>query len=232
MHSVMCIVSEYDILAMAASYGGYDCSFVEAGSESLDTFTCNICTNFFEDPHLTGCCRQHFCDSCLNYWFSVTRKKSCPHCRAEGKQFVHVLDKRLKHEIDSLRIHCTNKEEGCQWIGEVGSLKDHLESASGCGFVEVKCLHSCGKNMIRKYLENHLKNECYLRPYQCEHCGYKSTYWAITGIKSGHVTLFRFSYHYEVCPEYPLPCPNWCGRNDIKRKDVKDHFRQCPKRYI
>ena len=37
---------------------------------------------------------------------------------AERWEF-HFLDKqRLKREIDSLRNHCTNNEEGCQWVDE------------------------------------------------------------------------------------------------------------------
>ena len=147
---------------MAANYGGYNYSFVD---KNVECFNCEtICTKVPRDPHLTGCCGQHFCESCLNYWFTKHRKESCPHCRAEGKEFQHFLDKKLKRQIDSLRIHCTNKEEGCQWIGEVGSFKDHLKSANGCNYVVVGCPIKCKKKMKRKHLANHLKNECYLRP--------------------------------------------------------------------
>ena len=155
----------------------------------------------------------------------------CPYCGAKGKLFVHIVDKRLKREIDSLRIRCTNKEEGCQWIGEVGSLKDHLESASGCGFVEVECPNRCEipsdsdvddsslkwkmKKLKRKDLEFHLKNKCEFRPYQCTHCGYEDTF------------LTVIAHHYNICPEFPLQCPNKCSKHNIKRKDMEEHRTQC-----
>ena len=34
--------------------------------------------------------------------------------------------------------------------------------------------------------------------------------------------------HQARCPEAPLTCPNECGSNSIKRKDMKSHRSQCP----
>ena len=224
--------------AMASNYGGLDYSFVD--KKKQDKFTCSTCHLVFKDPHLTGCCGQHFCESCLKHWFTKRGKESCTHCRTEGKEFKYLVDKKFKREIDSLRIHCTNKEEGCQWIGEVGSLKDHLESANGCGYVEVECPNGClvpttaiqyrmkrktMKKMQRRDLENHVKKKCYLRPCQCVYCGQRDTYEAITG--DWH-SVPNKTCHYRKCPEFPLVCPNRCCRNDIKRKDIKDHRGQCP----
>ena len=212
---------------MATRRGGYKYKFVD--DNSLDKFTCSICTSVLRDPHLTGCCGQVFCESCLNYWFTKHGKESCPYCRAKGKDFQHFLDKRLKREIDALRIHCINKKKGCQWLGEVGSLKDHLESANGCGYVEVECPNGCYSlitKIKRKALEHHLKNDCYLRPYQCEHCGCKDTYKNITGEGDFHIHV---KSHYSRCPEFPLKCSNRCGVKDIKRKNMEDHYSQCPK---
>ena len=207
-----------------ANYGGYDYSFVD---RDLDKYTCNICKKILKDPQLTGCCGQHYCESCLNYWFTTNHRRSCPHCRTERPEFQYFLNKSVKREIDSLRIHCTNKEEGCQWIGELGSLKDHLESANGCGYVEVKCPNKCEdygfctSKPKRKDLANHLENKCYLRPYQCVHCGWNNIYRVITTV------------HYASCPEFPLPCPNNCLRlQKIKRKDMKDHRSQCPEEEV
>ena len=208
-----------------ANYGGHDYSFVD----NVDKYTCNICKKILKDPQLTACCGQHYCQSCLNYWFTTNYRRSCPHCRTERSGFQYFLNKSVKREIDSLRIHCTNKEEGCQWIGELGSLKDHLELANRCGYVEVECPKNCKTKMKRKDLSNHLKNTCYYRPYQCEHCGYKDTYRNITGI--GPATLLR-QHHYDRCLEFPLQCPNMCGRKDIKRKDVEDHRSQCPEEEV
>ena len=224
---------------MAANFGGYDYSFVD---KNLERYTCSaICTRVLRDPFLTGCCGQHFCESCLGYWFAEHYTESCPHCRAEGENFQILYDKKLKREIDSLRIHCTNKEEGCEWIGEMQFLQKHLNPANayGCGYIEVECSNSCEGatifvplKMKRKDLDNHLKNVCPLRPYQCEHCGYKDTYENITGGYYENYAVTTLSCHYNICTEFPLECPNRCGTNNIKRKDMKNHRGQCPEEKI
>ena len=83
--------------------------------------------------------------------------------------------------------------------------------------------------MKRKDLEKHLANDCYLRPYQCEFCGLKDTYEAITG--RGYFLIVweldNYSGHQAKCPEVPLTCPNKCGADKIKRKDMANHRSQC-----
>ena len=34
--------------------------------------------------------------------------------------------------------------------------------------------------------------------------------------------------HYDVCPEFPLTCPNKCGAWGIKRKNMVSHRSECP----
>ncbi len=78
----------------------------------------------------------------------------------------------------------------------------------------------------RKDLAEHLKSKCYLRRYSCEHCGHEDTYQAITGKGGPGKVVTKF--HYATCPDYPLECPNKCGENGIKRKDMPSHRQQCP----
>ena len=212
--------------------GGHDSDFV---SEVPGRFICQICANVLREPHLAVCCGQHFCESCLNQWFEKKRKESCPHCRAEGKAFNHVINKGLRSEINQLEVKCSNHGKGCKWTGELGALKTHLESDKGCGFVEVKCPNWCRrvfnvKLIQRKDLDRHLKSECDCRPYQCEHCGYKDTYHNITGKgkPSAFLVWSKETSHYDVCPEFPLTCPNICGAGSIKRKNMNSHRNECP----
>ena len=215
-------------------YGGHDCEFVQEVSDRLN---CNICSKVLRDPHLAVCCGQHFCESCLNKWFARQDKESCPHCRAEGEAFHHVIDKSVRRAVNELKIRCSNHGEGCQWIGELGELKKHLESDKGCGFVIVECPNKCitlsvVSVMRRKCLHEHLILSCYLRPYQYEFCGLEDTYEAITG--DGYFIFIGrgendYYGHQAECPEAPLTCPNICGSEKIKRKDLETHCSQCPK---
>ena len=82
----------------------------------------------------------------------------------------------------------------------------------------------------RMYLNEHLRSECSLRPFECEHCGYKDTYIAITGDTRRRVTKPGVLWypHYKTCPELPISCPNECGVKKIKRKDMEYHQMDCP----
>ena len=222
-------------------HGGYDSEFV---CEVAERFNCQICAKVLREPHLAVCCGQHFCESCLNRWFQ--QHHSCPHCRAEGKEFSHVIHKGLRSEINQLEVKCNNHGRGCKWTGELGTLKTHLESDKGCGFVEVECPNGCyaeswkttqKTSMQRNELDRHLKTECYLRQYECEHCGHKDTYCNITGrgLRRPHfVPLWassnvkKTSPHYDMCPEFPLTCPNKCVTEKIKRKNMDSHRSECP----
>ena len=138
-------------------------------------------------------------------------------------------------------------------MGELGALKTHLESDSGCGYILVECPNKCNSwpskskhfnfsiptavltTMKRKDLEIHVTKGCYLRPYQCEFCGLRDTYKAITGQGLYPVDALicnPYSGHQAECPEAPLTCPNMCGAGKIKRKDMEGHRSQCPQETV
>ena len=201
-------------------YGGYYYEFAEEVPEEL---VCSaICTKVLRDPHLTDCCGQHFCNSCLQHWFKRQGEQVCPHCRKES--FNHILDKPIKRRIDQLRVHCTNHKAGCEWVGELSTVQTHLDSDSGCGYVEVSCTNRCRSSTIpwgilkmrRKDLARHLEQECPERRYKCKHCKKEDTYKTIT------------RQHYKQCPNYPLDCPNECETTEIKRAEMDQHRSKCP----
>ncbi len=207
--------------AVNTEYGGYDNDFVETVPDRLICST--VCTKVLRDPHLTSCCGQHVCETCLNYWFEKHRQKSCPHCRAKGSGFNNFLDKKLKREISELKIWCNNKDDGCKWRDELQSLEKHIKSDAGCGYVEVKCrncpkfsLHKECHKMLRKDLDEHMQNTCEYRSVTCIHCNEKLRYY------------FQLSDHHSHCEQYPCPCPNKCGTGNMPRKDVPTHRNECP----
>ena len=142
------------------------------------------------------------------------------------------------------KVGCTNKTKGCKWVDELGALKDHLESDNGCDYVMVTCsntgyevmqmrspLSKCGEGMERRHLTHHQDNICLYRQYTCQYCGYIDTYDAIAGsgeIRNRDSMIRHGGNHYEQCDEYPLDCPNECGEENIKRKDMKTHRENCP----
>ena len=211
LHAGTCTLPKMAVASIPdqARHGGYNFNFIKAVPDRL---CCSICTKVLHDPHLTGCCGQYFCESCLEHRFKK-QKTACPHCR--HKDFNHILDKALKREIDDLEIQCTKQGLGCQWVGELSTLQTHLDSDKGCGYVAVQCSNKCRAKMKHKELKAHLERQCPLRKIQCQYCDYEGTYQTIT------------SKHYGECPHYPLPCPNKCGTTGIQRADMDNHRSRC-----
>ncbi len=188
--------------------------------EVPDKFICVICTEILCNPRLTECCGHHFCQRCLHNW-KEHGNNTCPNCRRQN--FNHMLDQSVQREIRQLKIYCSHKGEGCQWVGELGDLQTHLNSQQGCGYVEVTCPNSTSWTsprephfVKRKDLEKHLRRLCPLRRYKCIYCGLEDTY------------VFINESHSFTCCDFPLKCPNQCGDAQIKRRDMTTHRNQCP----
>ena len=156
--------------------------------------------------------------------------------------FRSFRNKENIREINEFKIRCLHGEKGCEWVGELGALKDHLESDKGCAYVKVQCTNkaysvsfrshvTCRATMERCHLANHQENECVYRQYTCEYCGYVNTYDNIAGsgkIWNSRSIISNPKNHLSECPEYPLDCPNGCGEKNIKRKDMNAHRGSCP----
>ena len=86
-------------MALTAStiIGGYDHNFI---SSPPDRLVCSICQYPSQDPHLSVCCGQVFCKSCLD---GVKRAiafnaNACPVCRE--KDFVTFPNKQTSRSRD------------------------------------------------------------------------------------------------------------------------------------
>ena len=206
----MMIIKSHDHRAAMAesSEGGYDYEFVDT---PLDNLVCKICHHPSREPHLTVCCGHTFCKSCLEN----ARSNACPVCRSE--QFTTVPNKQNERDILSLRVLCTNLKRGCDWIGELNEIANHLTSSgAGCKFEDVCCSVGCGKTLERQYLTGHVEKECPCRPTNCEYCNTVGEYQFIEGS------------HKQNCLEYPIPCPNNCELENFLRKLLEEHRKVCP----
>ena len=228
--------------------GGYDHEFFD---DVPAKYICSICTKVLRDARLTVCCGQHFCNFCLTTWLNQGPLQTCPHCRAVG--FENVFNKEKIREINELRVYCTQRRKGCKWVGQLGSLEDHLQSDRGCGYVTVTCYLTayrrngniqknftlslpltirvvCGVAVERRHLAAH-KEMCKYREYTCQYCGYDNIYDAIAGSgQSSQTFIWRQGKgnHYQNCDRFPLECVNKCGEVDIQRGNMSRHQEKCP----
>ena len=178
---------------------------------------CPICLSILVNPHLVSCCGHHFCEDCIKR--VEASNGACPMCK-KGEYQVVINKDRLRI-INGLKVYCTNKENGCQWKGELKNLSTHLNKRKRegeCQYEDVKCRYEkCEERNQRQHLKHHEDNDCLQRPFECQYCNEEGTYHSIT------------EEHYKICLWYPVLCPNQCTHIRMPRGSVTDHVNnECP----
>ena len=115
-------------------------------------------------------------------------------------------------EVNALKVRCESLINGCEWVGELSSLKNHLEN---CDFALVPCPNKCDiKKLLRKNLNNHIV-ECPRRQYKCPHCDEIGRYEE------------RTTNHLDNCPKVEVQCPNIRCKDKILRCEISAHHSVC-----
>ena len=206
-------------MATGGAYGGYDYNFVDGDPPSK--YICTICTLVARDPQQVTCCYNTFCKSCLEHLKQSSKKQAqCPLCKEPLNFFK---DGKINREIISLKVYCTNSEEGCEWKGTINetdtSIEAHLNDS--CPYHMIPCTNECGENIRRSTLETHLTVNCPKRLVKCEYCQEKLPYCQI-----------KSDRHLNKCPDYPVKCSNEECEEVIPRLLLASHNETCPKAII
>ena len=155
--------------------GGYQCEFVEKPKELQSE--CFICLCILCEPYTPDCCGNKFCRTCIKRVEDDNRP--CPLCNIA---FTSVPDRQLERQLNERKVYCKNTDKGCNWIGELRKLKQHLNPGAHldsvqqiCDFQEIQCLR-CRQYVERKKLNipcPHLPSEpC---PYKYAGCTFKKS---------------------------------------------------------
>ena len=148
----------------------------------------------------------------------------CPECNEPNGAKDARLNKHLQRQVNSLKVRCQHHEVGCQWVGELTFLKEHLDPSASrrCDFILLVCpLEGCGEHVRSSAMEEHIRSYCSKRSHVCEHCGYYD--------KRDIVT----EKHYPLCELFPVECPNKCSVENLKRMQFEMHLEeQCPLQVI
>lgn len=201
--------------------GGFECKFVETVPDYIQS-ECTSCLLIIRDPYQVDCCGSGFCRKCIESIKSS--RKPCPSCNEVD--FDTARDTRHKRKLYSYKVYCENVSQGCQWVGELGKLEDHLnrnppenDQLNGCEFIEINC-PNCSEFIKRFDFQVHKKEKCPRRPYSCEYCkNFSGSYDAVNN-------------HWLQCESYPDFCPNKCGEK-IRRQFVVKHMQNdCPEHGI
>ena len=159
--------------------------FVE---EPTREFFCAVSLELLREPQQTDCCGHHFSDDVAR---RLQREgKPCPMCQRAN--FTTHPDIFHGRRIRQLTVCCQHK--GCEWVGELGNLGDHVtlcpkqpwkctycaltglkecesDHLSVCGQYPVSCPNRCEEDEVpRSSLEQHL-SLCPLQEVECEYAG-------------------------------------------------------------
>ena len=193
---------------------GSEFDFIEKPSEE---YLCPVTFELLLDPVQTSfCCGNH-----LSRGVAETLQaegKPCPLCKETPLRTTD--DRFFKRKVRQLKVRCNNKSAGCEWVGELGELDNHLKPGSvegPCHFVDVECPLQCGRRVKRRNLDEHKSNECAKRPFSCKYCDYESTHEKVV------------NDHWPKCQHYPEVCPNNCSTDKIERRFLQHHLKEkCP----
>ena len=209
---------------------GFDRQFVD--HRLADNFKCPICHLVVRNAYQVNCCGKIFCCSCFMRHkrtsetnpsifgrFDSSSQFTCPCCRKELGEAVqrYFQDTRSNQEIQSLKVYCTHKDSGCNWVGELRQEGGHSKS---CKYKKTSC-GKCDQEMLKCELELHLSDKCPMRMYECHLCGEQDTYKSITG-----------EHKSEKCPKVVLVCKNLGCRRRVERCNMALHHRSCPMEMI
>ena len=197
---------------------GYECDFVEPPPKQFQR-ECPICLQILREPHLSYCCGTNFCAACIGH--NEKDGKPCPMCQMSAPK--HVANLGLKQALDEFRVNCPHRLLGCEWMGKLGKLDEHLNSdpkpqcqLEGCPFALIECLY-CKGGFRRYEIAGHQLERCL---YTCEYCEvYKSTFENVA------------HSHWPECKCFLLPCPNECTSpgSGYQRQHLDQHVKEeCP----
>ena len=190
------------------------------------SFLCSLCNELMKFPCHVNCCQTRFCQECVGRIKQMERP--CPHC--EERNFLVISDRtdfEIKGEIDSMKVFCPMRKNGCKWTGRLESLDDHLKWGEGdhlettCRVIPVQCVKGCGSIIPRGTMKTHIRNSCKRREIICKYCGIQESYDQLTAV------------HYNICHKYHVACPKGCKMPGIERSSLKSHLEtECPLRTV
>ena len=205
--------------ATETAIGGYRYEFV---TDPPDYLRCTLCRLPSRDPYLSDCCGNNFCSSCLQASFqggskspSSHQSQGCPNPKCQNpRAFTTFRNKQVDRNVKDLKVYCPNKNKGCTWQDKVSEIAAHL--TRNCQFEEVECTNQCGQMVQRQNFARHMSNECQFRNIKCKYCRAEGQH------------IYILGQHKQLCPKYPVACPNGCKVTDLLQEGLVAHRQLCP----
>ena len=181
-------------------------TFTFVGEPDRD-YICPVCQDLLTKPFQLDC-GHHLCRKYQDCLLKIN-KSECPVCRKFNAFNGARLNRYLQRKVNSVKVHCHHHKEGCEWVGEVRYLQDHLDHNV------ISCPFGCGKYSCEVAIKRHKSLHCHNRPIKCKNYNYYNTFIIVT------------EKHYPICPQSTIDCPNYCHVQDLKRHQLQQHLSEC-----
>ena len=122
-----------------------------------DFYKCSICYKIMFNPKDCEECGHSYCYECISIL-------NCPYgCKTKS---IKNTSAGIIDLLKNLKFKCQN--EGCTMIIPYEEVKNH---DANCEYQKVFCTNKkCKKRIIKKDLDNHIKNICKYSLISCQYC--------------------------------------------------------------
>ena len=199
--------------------------FVEPPSED---FFCPVTFEFLLNPHQTRCCGHHLSERAVN---RLERDgKPCPMCKEP--KLDTIPDKFIRRKTSAVLIRCPHKASGCEWVGEVGVSKQHIEA---CPKRAWKCQHCDFESTFEVGIQH--EDECTKYPVPCPNkCEVRLVSQASPSSESQICMIPRcdIEKHRAECPLEVVTCEFVDAGCKVKttRQDLKRHMEESQQEHL
>ena len=147
--------------------------------KAADELLCVVCRLPCREAQISDC-NHAYCLSCLEARREPKSEFVCQECNK--KVFITFPKHQIDNEVGKLEVYCPYKPNGCEWIGNLRDVDEHVNSTN-C----VKICHYCEEYIHSSKMLDHVATDC---PCYCQYCYISASKQVISGEHKGNCYKF------------------------------------------
>ena len=147
------------IVLLGDVQGGWDSDIFLESRDTLDEYSCSICTGVYRDPIITRC-GHLFCATCFDRHKGRRDVTKCPMDRKVISPADYFPDRFVRKQVEKLRVHCPLDRECCPWSGPLSTVIEHMKKCECRLVLCSECRKRFKRREITQHENSHLKDKC------------------------------------------------------------------------